>query len=310
MDPAKAGRRGEDRDIAGCEAVNGLLVAIESDKLAIFGHVHPVGVLSLQAGKAVGEPFRKHVGHSDEFRRPAFGGQRVGGRARAASAAPHQCNANRVVLGRVHGGMAQVAGAEAAASVPVFCRNWRRDVRRSGACVMAGGLRGFADGMALCASGQYFRSLSMRLSAAGERYDAVAPCRRPSLSRAACAQQAYPSYPLDHRPQSARSGWRKTTPPPELRTRHAVILDGTLFQRSANPTSSWSQMMKRVRMRIVLCSFVVLLASTAWAQPPDRPGGGRGRRRRANSTLRSCQAATRKRRFSRRWKKCGRARVT
>ena len=38
----KAERRGEDRDVAGLEAVHRLLVAVEADELAVVGHVHLV----------------------------------------------------------------------------------------------------------------------------------------------------------------------------------------------------------------------------------------------------------------------------
>ena len=43
MDPAEAGRGGEDGDIARFQAVHGLFIGVEADELAILRHVHLSG---------------------------------------------------------------------------------------------------------------------------------------------------------------------------------------------------------------------------------------------------------------------------
>ena len=47
MHPAERQRRGEDRNVARLQAIHRLLVAVETDELALLGHVHLVGELLL-----------------------------------------------------------------------------------------------------------------------------------------------------------------------------------------------------------------------------------------------------------------------
>ncbi len=100
VDPAEGQRRGEDRHVARFEAVHGLLVAVEADKLPLGGNIDPVAELLLQVAVAAAEAILEDVGQGHELQ-ALVGRQRVGRRAGAASAAADQDHLDRVVLPRV-----------------------------------------------------------------------------------------------------------------------------------------------------------------------------------------------------------------
>ncbi len=56
VDPAEGRRRGKNHDVARCQAIDGLLVAVEPDELAIVGDVDLVTKLRLQVTEAAGQP--------------------------------------------------------------------------------------------------------------------------------------------------------------------------------------------------------------------------------------------------------------
>ena len=127
MHPAEGQRRGEDGDVARLQAIHRLLVGVETDELAILGHVDLVGELLLELLVAAAEAVLEDVGHGDQLDRPLLDRQGVGRRAGAAAAAADQGHLDRVVLGGMDGGTAMPARVVAAATWPVFFRNSRRE---------------------------------------------------------------------------------------------------------------------------------------------------------------------------------------
>ena len=94
-------RRGEDDDIGHGD---GLLVGVESDKLVLFFHLHPVTVNALQGFQTVIHPVWMHIRDGHQFDWALIeGGKRLVGRAGTASTAAHQSDLQCVTAGRMSG---------------------------------------------------------------------------------------------------------------------------------------------------------------------------------------------------------------
>ena len=98
VDPAKARGRGKNGHVARLQAVDRLLVGVQSDELAIVGHVDLMAQLLLQILVTAREPVLEGIGHGHELDRTVLHRQGVGRGAGAPAAATDQRNLNRVVL--------------------------------------------------------------------------------------------------------------------------------------------------------------------------------------------------------------------
>ena len=82
MHPAEGQRRGEDGHVARLQAVDGLLVGVEADELAVLGNVNLLGEFPREVLEAGLQPVLEHVRHRHELN--VFTGVHgVGGRAGA-----------------------------------------------------------------------------------------------------------------------------------------------------------------------------------------------------------------------------------
>ena len=96
---AEGGGGGEHGDVAGPQAVDGLLVGVEAQEHPLRRNVDLVAEHLLQPLVAPLLTLFEDVGHGVQFDRAAGRGERVGHRARAAIAAAHQGQADGVVCG-------------------------------------------------------------------------------------------------------------------------------------------------------------------------------------------------------------------
>src|ERR1035441_4510176 len=99
MHPAKCQRRRKDRNVAGLQAVHGLLVSVEADKPALRRHRHAVAALPRDRVVAPAQAILKDIRHGHELEGTAFGGKRVGGGASAAATAPYEGYLNELAAG-------------------------------------------------------------------------------------------------------------------------------------------------------------------------------------------------------------------
>ena len=104
----EAWRGGQDDHARPVEAVDGLLVRIEADELAILGDLDLLAeaLQLLDTGLHSG---LEHIGHGDQLRRPALGGEGVGRRSGAAPAATDQRDLDGIAAGGMHSGHAHHA---------------------------------------------------------------------------------------------------------------------------------------------------------------------------------------------------------
>jgi hypothetical protein len=100
VDPAERGRRGQDDDVAGAEAVHRPLVGVKADELAVLGDIDGVLELLLEVRQLRGDALLEDVRHRDQLHRPGSpGGERVDRRPGSAPAATDERQADRIVLG-------------------------------------------------------------------------------------------------------------------------------------------------------------------------------------------------------------------
>ncbi len=95
--PAKCRRRSQDHYVARLESIHGLAVAVEANELALLRHVHLRSEAAAQPSVIVAQLLRKDVGHGDQLDGPVLDSERVLDSARAAPAASHQRELNRIV---------------------------------------------------------------------------------------------------------------------------------------------------------------------------------------------------------------------
>ncbi len=98
MNWAEARRRGQDDQVD--VRIDGLLVSVEADELAIVRHVDAISLFVLQRRQAAFEPVAKGVGHGHQLD-VAGGGQGLIGGAGSAAAAADQRDLDLVVTGRM-----------------------------------------------------------------------------------------------------------------------------------------------------------------------------------------------------------------
>ena len=104
MHPTKRERRREDGDVAGPQAIHGVLVRVKADELAVLGHVDARGVFAFQRVVSGLQARCEDIGHGDEFDGAGVDGEGVGRRAGAATAAADERDLNRVGALRVYVG--------------------------------------------------------------------------------------------------------------------------------------------------------------------------------------------------------------
>jgi len=66
VNPTERGRRGEDDHVACLQAVHCLLIAVESDELAILRHIDTIAALLFQLLETRIQSVLKHVRHGDQ----------------------------------------------------------------------------------------------------------------------------------------------------------------------------------------------------------------------------------------------------
>ncbi len=67
--PAEGQRSGEDRDVARLKAVHSLFVSVETEELAIVGHIDSIAEVPLQSAVRVGEAILKDIGQGHQLHR-------------------------------------------------------------------------------------------------------------------------------------------------------------------------------------------------------------------------------------------------
>ena len=97
MHPAERGRGGKNHDVAGPQAIHGLLIPVEPDELPVSRRVHCVGALFLEVLVALLKSFGEHIRQRHEFDVPVLDGQRVSHSPRAAPAAANESESQRAV---------------------------------------------------------------------------------------------------------------------------------------------------------------------------------------------------------------------
>ena len=101
---AKADRRRADRDVAGPEAVDRLLIGVDAHEAPLLRHVGPLLELLAEAAPARGDRFWEEVGHGDELDVRAWDSECVGDRAAPPPAAADEREADLVTARRMDSG--------------------------------------------------------------------------------------------------------------------------------------------------------------------------------------------------------------
>src|SRR5439155_18933897 len=96
MHPTKGQRRGEDRDVAGFEAVHGLFVSVEADEFAVLWHVNFLPTRFCQTLMAAVEAVLENISHGHELDGTALGGDGVICGAGAATTTADQGDLNHI----------------------------------------------------------------------------------------------------------------------------------------------------------------------------------------------------------------------
>ena len=103
MNPAPGQWRGEDRHIAGIEAVHRVLVRVEPHELPVRGNVDLLAdrMITAEMFERGGKPVLEGIGHRDDFGLDALGAKGVSRRAGATATAADQRDLNRRIPRRV-----------------------------------------------------------------------------------------------------------------------------------------------------------------------------------------------------------------
>ena len=104
MGHTEAGGRGEERDVAGPQAVDRLFVGVDADEYAIVGHVDLLLKLFGQALAAGVDPIAEDVGHRPELEPSARDGEGVDRRTATPATAADERDTNLVTAGGMHRG--------------------------------------------------------------------------------------------------------------------------------------------------------------------------------------------------------------
>jgi hypothetical protein len=102
--PSERRRRGEDGDIlARGEQIDGLLVALEINKTALFRNIDAFLELALETLVARLEPVLENIRHGDELHRSGLNAQGVGSGTRSTATGTHKHDVDRVGVGHMGG---------------------------------------------------------------------------------------------------------------------------------------------------------------------------------------------------------------
>ena len=103
MDPAEGERRGEDGHISRAQRVDGTLIAVEAEELAVVRNIHlRADGAFLQGVVAAVELVLEDIGHRDQLDRAFLDVQRVVHRSAAATAAADQRDLDGLAVLRVN----------------------------------------------------------------------------------------------------------------------------------------------------------------------------------------------------------------